>query len=222
MRVLIVDTETTGIGADDKVCEVAWCEITENFDVVEQGASLINPGRPIGNAAQAVNGISNDMVKDAPTLDEYMESVGHPLLCADVFVAHNSGFDWRFLKDFTSDECVQLDTLKIARLIYPDAENHRQATIAVMLGIHVDRAKAHSADGDTFVLAQILQRMCEDAQTDIAGLIELQKRPVPITKMPWGKHRGKLLKDIPDDYVWWLLNKATDVKDDLRAALNAL
>lgn len=222
MRYLICDTETTGVGADDKVCEVAWCEITRDFEVVDQGSSLINPGIPIGCAAQAVNGISNDMVKDAPTLDEYMESVGHPLLTADVFIAHNAPFDWCFLKEYASDECVMLDTLRVARLLYPDAENHKQATLAVMLGIHVDRAKAHSADGDIFVLAQLLRRMCEDANTDIDGLIEMQKRPIPITKMTFGKHKGKALKDLPSDYVWWLKTKADNVSPDLRAALNAL
>ena len=222
MRAFLADVETTGVGADDKVCEVAWCEITRDFEVVDQGSSLINPGIPIGYSAQAVNGISNDMVKDAPTLDEYMESAGHPLLCADVFCAYNAPFDYRFLKDFTNDEVVVLDPLKVARLLYPDAENHRQSTIAVMLGIHVDRAKAHSADGDIFVLAQLVQRMCDDANTDIDGLIEMQKRPIPITKMPWGKHKGKALKDIPPDYVTWMLTKAENVSPDLRAALNAL
>ena len=41
-------------------------------------------------------------------------------------------------------------------------------------------------------------------------------------EMPFGKHKGKALKDLPWDYVWWLKTKADNVSPDLRAALNAL
>ena len=70
MRWLLVDTETTGISVSDKVCEMAYVEIDDAFNVIRSGNSLINPGIPINYAASAVNGITDVMVKDAPTLDE--------------------------------------------------------------------------------------------------------------------------------------------------------
>ena len=79
MRWLLVDTETTGISADDKVCEMAYVEIDDAFNVIRSGNSLINPGIPINYAASAVNGITDVMVKDAPTLEDYMLSEGSPL-----------------------------------------------------------------------------------------------------------------------------------------------
>ena len=223
MRIYLCDVETTGVLNDDKVCEVAWAEISEDFELIDEGCSLINPGKPIHYAASAVNGITDAMVVDAPTLDEYMESVGHPLLGSDItFVAHNAQFDYRFMKDFCNDDVSLLCTLKCARLLYPDAANHKQGTMAAMMGITVPREKAHSADGDVAILGQMLKRMCIDNNLTIADMLAMQNKPVPVTSMKFGKHKGKLLKDLPADYIYWLLNKAENLDPDLRASLEAL
>ena len=222
MRWLLVDTETTGISADDKVCEMAYVEIDDAFNVIRSGNSLINPGIPIHYAASSINGITDVMVKDAPTLEDYMLSEGAPLRGEVTLIAHNLDFDFRFLKQYTDDGVGKLCTLKCARVLYPDAANHKQGTLAAMLGIQVAREKAHSADGDLDVLLQLLQCLCRDAGTDIYGLLEVQKRPRPIKNMPFGKHRGTPLKDLPSNYIDWLLNKADNIDADLRTALLAL
>ena len=222
MRWLLVDTETTGISAEDKVCEMAYVEIDDAFNVVRSGNSLINPGIPINYAASAVNGITDVMVKDAPTLEDYMLSEGSPLRGEVTLIAHNLDFDFRFLKAYTDDSVGKLCTLKCARVLYPDAANHKQGTLAAMLGIQVAREKAHSADGDLDVLLQLLQHLCRDADTDLYGLLEVQRRPRPIKNMPFGKHRGVPLKDLPANYIFWLLNKAENLDADLRTALLAL
>ena len=222
MRWLLVDTETTGISAEDKVCEMAYVEIDDAFNVIRSGNSLINPGIPINYAASAVNGITDVMVKDSPTLEDYMLSEGSPLRGEVTLIAHNLDFDFRFLKAYTDDSVGKLCTLKCARVLYPDAANHKQGTLAAMLGIQVAREKAHSADGDLDVLLQLLQCLCRDAGTDLYGLLEVQRRPRPISKMPFGKHRGTPLKDLPSNYIDWLLTKADNVDADLRTALLAL
>ena len=222
MRWLLVDTETTGISAEDKVCEMAYVEIDDAFNVIRSGNSLINPGIPINYVASAVNGITDVMVKDAPTLEDYMLSEGSPLRGEVTLIAHNLDFDFRFLKAYTDDSVGKLCTLKCARVLYPDAANHKQGTLAAMLGIQVAREKAHSADGDLDVLLQLLQHLCRDADTDLYGLLEVQRRPRPIKKMPFGKHRGVPLKDLPANYIFWLLNKAENLDADLRTALLAL
>ena len=223
MRFVLADTETTGIKVTDAVCEVAWREIDNNFEVVREGNSLINPQMPIHYAASAVNGITDAMVADAPTLEEYMADVDNPLYGEDVvLVCHNAAFDYRYLQPHMHDEAQTLCTLKCARVLYPEAENHKQGTLAAMLGIVVQREKAHSADGDLDVLSQLLQRMCRDASTDLYGLLEVQRRPRPINKISFGKHRGTQLADLPMDYIHWLLTKCENLDPDLRVALEAL
>lgn len=223
MRLILGDTETTGIKVTDKVCEVAWAEVDANLDIVASGMSLINPGIPIHYAASAINGISDAMVADAPSLDEYFESVGQPLMGEDVvFAAHNCNFDHRYLKPYMSEGSRTLCTLKCARILYPDADNHKQSTIAAMLGITVAREKAHSADGDLDVLVQLLRRMCSDFNVSIEDLMIIQNQPRPIKAMPFGKYRGTPLANLPNDYIHWLKTKADNVDADLRAALEAL
>ena len=222
MRWLLVDTETTGISADDKVCEMAYVEIDDAFNVIRSGNSLINPGIPIHYAASSINGITDVMVKDAPTLDDYMLSEGSPLQGEVTLIAHNLDFDFRFLKQYADEGVGKLCTLKCARVLYPEAANHKQGTLAAMLGIQVAREKAHSADGDLDVLLQLLQCLCRDAGTDLYGLLEVQRRPRPISKMPFGKHKGVPLADLPGNYIFWLLNKAENLDADLRTALLAL
>lgn len=223
MRYILADTETTGVKTTDAVCEVAYRVIDADFKTLKEHNSLINPGMPIHYAASAVNGITDAMVADAPTLDQYMFDQGSPLAGGDViFIAHNAAFDHRFLKPYMSEEAQVLCTLKCARIIYPHAENHKQGTLAAMLGIVVPREKAHSADGDLDVLNQLLQRMCADANCSIEDLLEIQTRKRQIHKMPFGKHKGVALIDLPTDYIWWLLNKADNCDADLRASLEAL
>ena len=222
MRWLLVDTETTGISVNDKVCEMAYVEIDDAFNVIRSGNSLINPGIPIHYAASSINGITDVMVKDAPTLEDYMLSEGAPLRGEVTLIAHNLDFDFRFLKQYTDDGVGKLCTLKCARVLYPDAANHKQGTLAAMLGIQVAREKAHSADGDLDVLLQLLQCLCRDAGTDIYGLLEVQRRPRQIKVMPFGKWKGTKLEDLPADYVYWLTHKADNLDADLRNALLAL
>jgi DNA polymerase III epsilon subunit-like protein len=72
MRYILADIETTGLKSTDKICELAWVEVDNDFNTVGSGYSLINPEIPIGYAARAVNGISDDMVMDAPTIEQYI------------------------------------------------------------------------------------------------------------------------------------------------------
>jgi uncharacterized protein (DUF3820 family) len=70
-----------------------------------------------------------------------------------------------------------------------------------MLGIQVAREKAHSADGDLDVLLQLLQCLCRDAGTDLYGLLEVQRRPRPISVMTFGKHKGTKLSKLGEIYI---------------------
>ncbi len=138
------------------------------------------------------------------------------------WVTGNCAFDFRFLKPYMHKDSQTLCTLKVARVVYPDADNHKQATLAAMLGIQVEREKAHSADGDLDVLLQLLKCLCRDADCGIDQLLHIQNTPRNVTKISFGKHKGAKLVDLPKDYVHWLLNKCDNLSSDLRAALLAL
>ena len=220
-RILVLDTETTGLTKDAGVVEIAWVELNQHLDVIDTVYSLIDPQMPISPGASGVHGITNRDVADAPTLDEFFQIVkGNPFDDLDhvIVVAHNVPFDMKFVSRYIPNLAGTVCTLKCARRVYPDESEYKLQTLRFALGLEVREADAHSANGDVEVCLALLKRMMQDTGLDVDGLIELSSMPMAITKMPFGKHKGVKLADLPADYVYWLLNKA-EINDDLRAAL---
>lgn len=217
------DIESTGLGNDAGIVEISWVETDEHFNEVARFSSLINPMVPIQFGAMSVHGISEDMVKDAPTIEEFMHTSGYPLAGEDVvLVAHKADFDIKFFSPWM-DAPNTLCTLKCARVLYPEAENHKLGTLRCMFGLDGDVRKAHSAQEDVSVLVQLAKRMCSDFNLTLPDLFEVQSRPRKVTKLNFGKkHYGKKLEDVPKDYIEWMLGNVTNLDPDLKAALEAL
>ena len=92
----MVDTETTGLSASrDKIVELSAIRF-EGFEPVEVFETLINPGKEISLAAQAVNHITTEMVQDAPYIWEVMPSF-NAFINGHSIVGHNLPFDLKFL-----------------------------------------------------------------------------------------------------------------------------
>ena len=221
-RYIFGDTETTGLGKDAGIVEISWVETDENFNEVDRHYSLINPEKPIQPGAMGAHGITEAMVADSPTISEFMEEAGYPLdVEGGVLVAHNAAFDIVHFAPWMR-EPLTLCTLKAARVIYPEADNHKLTTLKYYLGLEGCHDRAHSADEDVNVLMQLVKRMCQDAECGLPELLHIQNIPRKIHKMSFGKHRGKALSELPKDYVNWLLTKADNIDSDLRASLLAL
>ena len=221
-RYIFGDTETTGLGKDAGIVEISWVETDENFNEVSRHYSLINPEKPIQPGAMGAHGITEAMVADSPTISEFMEEAGYPLdVEGGVLVAHNAAFDIVHFAPWMR-EPLTLCTLKAARVIYPEADNHKLTTLKYYLGLEGCHDRAHSADEDVNVLMQLVKRMCQDAECGLPELLHIQNIPRKIHKMSFGKHRGKNLTELPKDYVTWLLTKADNIDSDLRASLLAL
>lgn len=223
MRFIIFDTETSGLGPKDGVCELAYCEIDRKGNVVEKGHSLIDPGVPISPSATGVHGIFDKDVTDSPTLEEYMTVVHEiPPFFGDevIFIAHNARFDWKFLKDWINSE-TQLCTLRLARKVWPESPDHKAQTLRVYLGLPFDRGDAHSAAGDVEVVRLMLVKAMEQLDCTLDELIELSAAPIKIEVFPFGKHKGLKMADLPKQYVKWALANL-DLDSDLKKALEAL
>lgn len=221
-RYIFGDTETTGLGEDAGIVEISWVETDENFNEVSRHYSLINPEKPIQPGAMGAHGITEAMVANSPTISEFMEEAGYPLdVEGGVLVAHNAAFDIVHFAPWMRDP-LTLCTLKAARVIYPEADNHKLTTLKYYLGLDGCHDRAHSADEDVNVLMQLVKRMCQDAECGLPELMHIQNIPRKIHKMSFGKHRGKALSELPKDYVNWLLTKADNIDSDLRASLLAL
>lgn len=217
-HLLIGDIESSGLGSDAGVVEAAFIEIDDDLTVLGQWRSLINPQCPISPGASGVHGITSDMVMDSPTMGEWMATVAPHLKQREVLlIAHNAVFDQRFFGPYFG-RMQTLCTLKLARKVWPDAPDHKLATLMYYLNIR--RAGSHNALDDVMTTHGLLKKACEKVGTDLEGLYNLLQKPVEITVCPLGKHKGLPMSEVPKSYLRWMKNTLTDMDADLMRAVN--
>lgn len=198
------DTETTGIRSDkDRIVEIA----AYNPLTGQTFCELVNPGMPIPKEASSVHNITDEMVENAQSFAE----VGQAFIdfCGKdaVLIAHNNdAFDKLFLeKEFqrhslTPHPWKYIDSLKWARKYRPDLPKHALQFLREVFGIAANQA--HRALDDVIVLHQVFSQMIDDLPLET--VLSLLSKTSQVSKMPFGKHQGKALSEIPKDYVKWL------------------
>lgn len=225
LRPIFYDTETTGIRPDrDRIIEIAA------FDPVRGKTleRLINPGISIPAEATAIHHITNEMVESAPGFhviaQEFIEFCEGDV----VLIAHNNdAFDLHFLRhefqraDAAMPQWKFLDSLKWARRYRRDLPRHTLQFLREMYGIPSNNA--HRALDDVVVLHQVFSNLIDDLTME--QVMDLLNKQREITHMPFGKHQGMLLQDLPSSYVAWLAGSGALDKPDnaeLRATLDKL
>ena len=143
---IVFDLETTGTSCVyDEVVEISAIKV-ENHKPVSEFSTLVKPGRSIPYYASQVNGITDEMVKDAPVFEqalaEFLEYAGD-----FPFVGHNIHvFDMKFIyrdsERYFGKVPVNdyIDTLKIARDCLPDLAHHKLTDLAGYYGISIEGA----------------------------------------------------------------------------------
>jgi DNA polymerase-3 subunit epsilon len=204
LRAIYYDTETTGVKPDkDRVIEIAAFDPVRN----QTFERFVNPGCPIPPEATAIHNITNEMVASAPSFAE----VGAEFIkfCEGdvVLIAHNNdNFDYHFLRSEFERHALSmppwkfLDSLKWARRYRPDLPRHTLQFLREIYGIAANNA--HRALDDVIVLHQLFSSFIDDLSMD--DVYQLLNRPRTIQHMPFGKHQGQPLSQIPRTYVQWL------------------
>lgn len=162
----VFDLETTGFNPKfEKITEIAVCKV-RNGEIIDEFTTFVNPEKPIPKAVQELTHITDEMVKDAPKIYEVLpEFLEFTKGCT--LVAHNAKFDVSFIKYFADEQKLEfnpsvIDTLTIARELYPTLDNHKLGTIAENLGVSLEGA--HRAINDTRATAKVMLVMFEDAK----------------------------------------------------------
>jgi exodeoxyribonuclease X len=223
LRFLIADTETSGLSDDAMPCEIAWIEIDDELQVLDRVHSLIDPQRPISPGAMGIHGITNLMVAEAPTLGEFYEFIQPSIKYAKLgLIAHNLQFDARFITPHAGEVPFSLCTLRLSRHLWPECENHKLQTLRYFLADQgLEGGDAHSAMGDVETCLSVLRFARDKFGLSLYEMAELSQRPIKVEVMPFGKHRGERLAEVPSSYLSWLL-KQPDVDPDLRASIENL
>ena len=222
MKIVILDTETSGIKPPEYgsgVVDIAIASVDEDFQVYWKVDSLIDPQCPISPEAMGVHHITPEMVDGKPNLEQFMREHYYPISDVDVVCGHRVGFDIGFVRDYLPEKYKVIDTLKLARSLWPNLDNHKLQTIRYTFGL--EAGSAHRAMGDVITTISLMRLIAEQHGTDVHGLLALMNAPLSLdSKIAFGKHRGERLRDLPINYVRWLVEKA-DIELDLREALAA-
>ena len=169
-RYIIFDLETTGLSAaTERIIEIGAVKV-QNGEISESFDLFVDPEKAITPEITRLTSITNEMVAGAPKEAEALEQFFRFCDGCDILVAHNADFDMGFLRAAIrrcgrEEDPVQIDTLVMARAMYPELKKHKLDTIAERLG--VTQKHHHRADDDARVLAEIflkmVQKLVEDA-----------------------------------------------------------
>jgi DNA polymerase III subunit epsilon len=166
---IFVDTETTGLDRKkERLLEIACIEVVDRHRTGVQLHQYINPEQEVGEGAFRVHGISWEKVKHEPVFAEVADSIIE-MLKGRIFVAHNATFDLGFLNEefkragfnFQIGRDVEvLDTLKLAKVMYPGQKNNLDA-LCNRLSIDRSSRVLHGALLDTELLVQVYIAMTQ-------------------------------------------------------------
>jgi len=169
-RFIVFDIETTNPPENYKkheIIEVGGLEIMGGkVNNKRTFHSLVRPPCQIQPHNYKVSGISDTMVKDAPTIDKVL-----PLFISFVgdapLVAHNISFDAKVLNEnlvvlgYNQLPNSLLCTFVLSKKIYPDEKSHGLDTVIEKLGIRVSSKGRHRAMGDVMATAEIFLRFLD-------------------------------------------------------------
>jgi DNA polymerase III epsilon subunit-like protein len=243
MRIIFLDTETTGI-ADGRLVQLAYRP--QAADAANDANSIVveyfKPPVPIEIEAMAVHHITEKHVADKPAFEGSAAKVKiQELLGGDaddsagangngaILVAHNAKFDIGVLEREGVRVGRYICTMKIAQTMY-DLPMYKMQYLRYLWGIENDEATAHDAEGDVIILEKVFEHMVREYAAKngvseaeaIEKFIEISANPILLKQIPFGKHAGKTFEEVlatDPSYLQWMAT-LTDKGEDFAYTVN--
>ena len=196
----VLDIETTGLSKmTEKITEFGIIKV-RNGEKIAEFECFVNPEKEIPPKVVEVTHITNEMVKDAETIDKVLPKVLE-FIKDTVIVAHNATFDIGFIK-YNAEQLglefnpTYIDSLPLAKGLFPDFKKYKLGIIAEKLGIKVDVAHRALADVDTLVkvLDVMIKMLKEKGITKLSEVDDKLAGDVNFTALP-AYHAIILAKD---------------------------
>lgn len=207
MKIILLDTETTGMLEKDRICQLGYLVLNEDLEIEEIHNDLCLPPLALSYEAMAIHHITPEMLEAKPSC---VQTKAYQRLLElntphNLIVIHNAAFDLAMLlKEGFTCEMNLIDTFRILRACYPNDGSfalqfkryqwglytHEKA-LTQKLGITL---QAHDALSDVIVLKHLFEKLCE--QHSIPHMIVLCSEPIVLSHIPFGKHKGKKFIDV--------------------------
>lgn len=219
---ICIDCETTGLDAEqDRIIEIAALCFSPgaNYDGYE---TLIDPECAIPESSVQIHHITQDMVKGKPKIQDVLEEL-IKLIGDRIIVGHGIQFDIQLIVNAAKRHNIPcniqnnpfLDTLRMARLYGECPVNSLEQ---LRRHFNVEPEGAHRAMSDVVVNIEVFRHLFKFYK-NVDELFQSLSKPILFKIMPLGKHKGRLLKEIPLEYLLWAAHK--DFDDDLLYSLRA-
>lgn len=160
---VIFDLETTGLSSNkDKITEIGAVKI-RNGEIIDSFSAFVNPQIHIPEFITKLTGITDEMVKDAPPIEEMLPQFLDFIKDAPV-AAHNASFDMGFIKHNAKAIGIDIqntviDTLQLCRYMFPELSSHKLNIVTKHLGIELENH--HRAVDDSKATGEILIKCFE-------------------------------------------------------------
>lgn len=237
---IILDTETTGTMEQDRVIQLGYMVL--NSKEVEVHNELFSSSVPISVGAMETHGITPEMLEGKVTC---VESASYKRLLElnsdeNFLIIHNAKFDIAMLKKEGFEAKMRIiDTLRVAKHLFPNEEAHRLQYFRYKMGIYKEEqkeasllgveVKAHDAIGDVLVLKLLLSKLKNEIiaqfpqQNPIEKMVELTNTPIFIQLFNFGKYKGKTLEEVAKSdapYLRWMLSSMENLDEDMKYSIN--
>ena len=212
-ELVFLDTETTGLGPEDRLCQCAYIYRDKEYN------ELFKPPVTISVEAMAVSHVTNKHVADKPDfVGSEMEAHLKELFGKDesIIVAHNARFDMDILvRDGVTVERF-IDTKKVAQSLDTEGviPSYAMQYLRYYLELNVEGAQAHDALGDVLVLKALFERLYSKLDKDgkthveiIEWMEQVSKQPNFVHTFAFGKYKGQKVAEVAKQdrgYLQWL------------------
>ncbi len=241
-KYVLLDTETTGTGENDRVIQLGYLVLGEPTPEVQNDFCSCDTAISFG--AMEVHGITPEMIATKPTCKETTAFKRLQELNSDenYMIIHNAPFDLGMLeKEGFNTKMKVIDTLRVAKHIFADEEAHRLQYFRYKMELYKDEkkeadalgivVKAHDAIGDVLVLKLFLSKLREAVQKQfpnenpVEKMVDLTNTPILVKSFKFGKYKGKTLEEVASSdagYLRWMLTSMENLDEDMRYSINTV
>jgi DNA polymerase-3 subunit epsilon len=208
-----IDCEATGLDSDnDKILEIAVVKFTLK-EIVNSFSSLVNPCCEIPQESIEIHKITQELVKGAPKIETLLPQVIE-LIGTNIIVGHGVLYDVNLIVQACKrahlgtriTHNLTLDTLRLARHY---GESPTNSLERLCQHFHIPCDETHRALADVMMNIEVFKHLVARYQT-LEQLEKILSKPIFLKEMPLGKHKGRLMSEVPIKYLHWAADKDFD------------